>query len=412
MIPDGGDAGAAFDAAWNDLAPIGARPDGGYDRFAWTDEDRQLRQWFARQAAARGLTAETDRNGNQWAWWGRRGPGAVVTGSHLDSVPGGGAFDGALGVVSGFLAVDDLRRRGAVPVRPLAVVNFTEEEGTRFGLACLGSRLLCGEVAPAAARVLCDRTGTTLDQAMAAHGADPAAMGAEPDRLEEISAFIELHVEQGRGLVDRGAAVGVATAIWPHGRWRFRFSGEGNHAGTTRLEDRRDPMVPFASTVLAARQAARRAEAHTTFGRIEVRPNGANAIAGGVDAWLDARAPAATTVARVVDEVSAHARAVAAGHGVDVAVEAQSSSPAVEFADELRERLGATLARRFPHPVPQLPTGAGHDAGVLAGLVPAAMLFVRNPTGISHSPAEHAERDDCLTGIAALGDVLADLVCW
>lgn len=174
-------------------------------------------------------------------------------------------------------------------MRPIAVTNFVEEEGARFGLACLGSRLLCGEVAPVAARARRDAGGTTLAEAMAAHGADPETIGAEPDRLEEISAFVELHVEQGRDLVERDAAIGVATAIWPHRRWRFRFSGEGNHAGTTRLEDRRDPMLPFASTVLAARKAARRTGAHTTFGRVEVQPNGANAIAWRVEAWLDAR---------------------------------------------------------------------------------------------------------------------------
>jgi N-carbamoyl-L-amino-acid hydrolase len=409
--PVGHETARRFDTAWNDLASIGARPDGGYDRFGWTDEDAQLKRWFAAQAAARGLTMETDRNGNQWAWWGQRGPEAVVTGSHLDSVPAGGAYDGPLGVLSGFLAVDELRRRAAVPVRPIAVANFVDEEGTRFGLACLGSRLLCGEVMPAAARALRDAGGTTLAEAMAGQGADPGAIGAEPERLAEISAFVELHVEQGRGLVDRGAPVGVATAIWPHGRWRFRFCGEANHAGTTRLEDRRDPMVPFASTVLAARQAAGRAGAHATFGRVEVRPNGANAIAGRVDAWLDARAVTATAVARVVDEVTAHARHVASGHGVDVEITSRSSTPAVQFADELRERLRATLAARSRDPVPQLPTGAGHDAGVLSAFVPAAMLFVRNPTGVSHSPAERAERDDCLAGVGALSAVLADLAC-
>ncbi|MDQ2725692.1 MAG: M20/M25/M40 family metallo-hydrolase, partial [Actinomycetota bacterium] len=128
--------GRHFDAAWHDLASIGARPDGGYDRFAWTDEDAQMRRWFATEAAARSLMVETDRNGNQWAWWGRRGPGAVVTGSHLDSVPGGGAYDGPLGVLSGFLAVDELRCRRVTPVRPIAVANFVDEEGARFGMAC------------------------------------------------------------------------------------------------------------------------------------------------------------------------------------------------------------------------------------------------------------------------------------
>ena len=402
----GPDVAADFETAWAELARIGPRPDGGFDRFAWTEEDRRLRRWFAAQAAARELTVDPDGNGNQWAWWGTPGPGAIATGSHLDSVPGGGAFDGPLGIVSAFLAIDELRRQGAAPSRPLAVINFVDEEGARFGLACSGSRLLCGTLAPEAARALTDAGGLTLADAMRQFGADPDALGADNARLDTLDAFVELHVEQGRHLVERHSPVGVATAIWPHGRWRFRFSGEGNHAGSTRMEDRHDPMIPFAATVLAARAMAIRAGAHATFGKVRVDPNGANAIAASVDAWLDARAATEETVQSVVAEVAGIAGREAAAHGVDLDVAEQSYSPAVEFGDALRERMAAVLGG-----VPQLPTGAGHDAGVMAGRVRAAMLFVRNPTGVSHSPAEHATRADCLAGVDALTAVLADLLC-
>src|SRR5262249_1623195 len=150
---------------------------------------------------------------------------------------------------------------------------FTDEEGARFGVACVGSRLLSGVLAASDARGLRDADGVTLAEAMRAAGADPGGLGRDEDALARIGAFVELHVEQGVALVGLDAPVGVATAIWPHGRWRYTFHGEANHAGTTRLTDRRDPMVPFASAVLAARQAAIRLGTLATFGKVRVDPN-------------------------------------------------------------------------------------------------------------------------------------------
>jgi beta-ureidopropionase / N-carbamoyl-L-amino-acid hydrolase len=398
--------GGAFGAMLAELGPIGRDPaSGGYRRFSWTAADLACRDWFAGQAAARGMDCAADRNGNLWAWWGDPGPGAVVTGSHLDSVPDGGAYDGPLGVIAAFCAVDQLRERGFRPARPLAVVAFTEEEGGRFGVACLGSRLLTGAIEPERARVLADADGVTVAEAMRAAGLDPAAIGPEPALLEHIGAFVELHIEQGRGLVDLGAPVGLGTGIWPHGRWRYRFGGEANHAGTTRLVDRRDPMLTFANTVLAARKKARLGGALATFGRVAVRPNGTNAVPSTVDGWLDARAPSEQALAAVVAEISRAAGERGERDGVSVAVTPESVTPAVAFDRPLLDRLGAALGG-----VPELATGAGHDAGILAGAVPTAMLFVRNPTGISHSPAEHADEADCLAGIHALATVLTTLL--
>lgn len=229
----------------------------GYRRHAWTGADADCRTWFQEQSEARGLAYETDRNGNQWAWHGDPEAGnAVVTGSHLDSVPDGGAFDGPLGVVSSFAALDELLRRGAEFTRPVAVTNFGDEEGARFGLACVGSRLSAGQLTKEKAYQLRDGDGVSLPEAMEAAGYDPETIGPDPERLARIGAFVELHVEQGRALDLSGDAVGIASAIWPHGRWRFDFHGEANHAGTTRLADRRDPMLTYAETVLPP--AARR----------------------------------------------------------------------------------------------------------------------------------------------------------
>ncbi|MEX5719559.1 allantoate amidohydrolase [Geodermatophilus maliterrae] len=396
----------SLERSWAALADVGRDPTtGGYRRFAWTPADAEMRDWFAEQAARRGMSCERDRNGNQWAWWGAPAPGAVVTGSHLDSVPDGGAYDGPLGVVSGFLAVDELRARGVTPERPIAVVDFSDEEGARFGVACTGSRLLTGALDPDRARGLRDRDGVTLAEAMRRAGADPTAMGQDEEALARIGTYVELHVEQGRSLVHHDQPVGVATAIWPHGRWHCRFDGEANHAGTTRLVDRRDPMLPFASTVLAARALAHQAGGVATFGRVQVSPNGTNAIPSTVEAWLDSRAPDDATVARLVAEITATAERAAAFSGTTVQVSQESYTPVVGFDERLRDRIGTLLGG-----IPALPTGAGHDAGVLSARVPTAMLFVRNPTGVSHSPAEHAPADDCATGVRALATVLEDLV--
>jgi N-carbamoyl-L-amino-acid hydrolase len=401
-----------FADLWRGLEPVGRDPQtGGYRRYSWTPADATCRAWFTGQAEQRGLAVETDNNGNLWAWWdpkGPRGPGAIVTGSHLDSVPDGGAFDGPLGVVSALAAVDLLKDKNFYPERSVVIAAFTEEEGARFGVPCLGSRLLTGVLDPDAARVLTDEAGTTLAEAMTAAGHDPGDLGPRDDLLAGIGAFVELHVEQGRTLAPQGAALGLAEGIWPHGRWRFEFQGRADHAGTARLTDRRDPMLPYAGTVLAARQAAAENGAVATFGKVITEPNATNAVPSAVRAWLDVRAPDEAAVEDTVTTIRSASDGFSQEQGVTLSVRQESFTPLVRFDRALRDRIAATLGASGVN-APVLPTAAGHDAGVLAARVPTAMLFVRNPTGVSHSPAEHADLVDCEAGVRALAAVLEDL---
>jgi beta-ureidopropionase / N-carbamoyl-L-amino-acid hydrolase len=399
MTPD------RFAALWKSLVPIGRdRDSGGYLRYSWTAADLACREWFAEEAHDRDLTLETDGNGNLWAWWGDPAAGyAVVSGSHLDSVPRGGGYDGPLGIVSALLAIDELRERGLSPRRPIAVVVFTEEEGARFGVPCLGSRLVTGAVDPDRARHLRDRDGISLGDAMTAAGLDPSRLGPDPQRLSRVGAYVELHIEQGRALTE---PVGVASGIWPHGRWRMDFTGAADHAGTTRMTDRRDPMLTFATTALAARAEASRLGAHATIGHVEVEPNATNAIASVVSAWLDARAPDEATLQDLVTAIGRRAWEQSLQDHTDLLTSQESLSPAVTFDAGLRERCVAVLGG-----APVLATAAGHDAGVLSGQVPSAMLFVRNPSGVSHAPAEQATDEDCAAGVRALARVLEELAC-
>ena len=387
-------------AAIADVGRDAAR--GGYSRHLFDDADRQLRDWFTEQATRLGLDVDRDRNGNLWAWWGAPGPGALVTGSHLDSVPGGGAFDGPLGVVSALDAVGRLIAAGVKPGRPVAVVVFAEEEGSRFGMACLGSKLLSGQLAPERALALTDATGLSLAEVMASAGVDPAHVGRDDEALSRVGLFVELHVEQGRGLVDLDAPVGVASSILGHGRWRIIVRGQGNHAGATLMSDRRDPMVA-AGGVIARIPALAKAYpgARATVGRLTATPGGTNVIASRADVMLDARAGDDTMTKALVAEITAFAQVAAAEQGCTAELVEESWTPTVDFDAGLREELSAALGG-----VPALPTGAGHDAGVLAASVPTAMLFVRNPTGVSHAPEEFASAEDCAAGVDALEAVL------
>jgi N-carbamoyl-L-amino-acid hydrolase len=390
-----------FERMWCDLLPVGrSAASGGYFRQPFHSAERELAAWFEEQCAARGLRVERDGIGNVVGWWDTgTGPG-VLTGSHLDSVLDGGAYDGPLGVVSALAAIDLMRSRGVVPARPVGVSVFVEEEGSRFGLACLGSRLATGALAWESARELADRDGVRLGDVV-------SGVGGTSSLLASVGTFVELHVEQGRDLVDRGAAVGVASEIWPHGRYRFDFTGAADHAGTTRMEDRHDPMLTYAMTALAANKQARLAGQRATFGRVSVGPNSTNSVPSRVTGWLDARCSTEADLEALVGAVTQQASARAERDGTHLEVTAESVSGRVVFDPDL----GASVAADHEGGAwPVIPTQAGHDAGVLSAAgIATAMLFVRNPSGVSHSPAEHAEVADCLVGVSALADTLERL---
>src|SRR6202034_3680254 len=257
----------------------------------------------------------------------------------------GTATSGRTGA-SALSAVARLKAHGVTPPRPVAVVAFAEEEGSRFGIACLGSKLTAGAIGAESTLRLADSAGTTFADAAAAAGVDPAGIGRDDERLAELAAFVELHVEQGRGLADLGAPVAVASGILAHGRWRLRFTGEGNHAGATPMGGRRDPVAAAAAAILAARAVAAGRDdprngvnARATVGRLLPLPGGTNVIASRVDAWLDVRGDTDVAARALVTEICAAVQLAAAKYGCAAEIMKESYLPEVAFDAGLRDRL-------------------------------------------------------------------------
>jgi beta-ureidopropionase / N-carbamoyl-L-amino-acid hydrolase len=384
------------------LGEIGIHPDGVW-RLAWTAEDAAARSWFEAQARGTGLRVARDPAGSLWGcpdaeapWW--------AVGSHLDSVRGGGRFDGPLGVACGF----ELATASAASTRPIAVVSFADEEGARFNTPTFGSKALAGRLDVVAVLDRRDDDGVALRDAMADAGVDPAGVARAPEWLEKLAGFFEVHIDQTTELARAGEPVGVVSALAARTRLEVTLTGRADHAGTTPPAERRDALAAAARLIVGAEDLSLAGDASSldgdhgsltvTASRIITKPNAPTTIAAEVRLWIDARAPSFGAIdawrARF-DALVGELRS-SSGVGIDVAV-ASRSDPR-EFSGELRAALSRASEDILGHAAPELVCFAGHDAGVLAERVPAAMLLVRNPTGISHSPEEAVSLDDAVIG--------------
>ncbi len=374
-----------------ELAAIG-RTDTGWNRVAWTPLEVEAQRWFSAAAESVGLEVRRDGAGSVWAVT----PDAddepwTCAGSHLDTQPDGGAYDGALGVVCALEAAAAILESGVERRRPLAVVSFVDEEGARFRTACFASLAITG-------RLDIDEALAAMRGAEAIHGVTRESLIESRGQLARVESYLEVHVEQGKALVDRGLALGIADVLTPRQRWRAVFTGESDHAGTRAMEGRRDALVAAAPFILAVSEEARaRPNAVGTVGRIEIAPGSTNSIPGRVACLLDVRAREAATI----DDLVAALRA----RFPEAELTRESRNDGAAFDAELRQALHAGAERRGIA-AGDLPSYAGHDAGILAPHVPAAMLFVRNPTGASHTPAESASDDDCVAAAQVLTDAL------
>ncbi len=381
------------------MAAVGATPGGGVRRLALSDEDRKARDLLVAWLQEAGCHVRVDDLGNIY---GRRAgteadAAPVVVGSHLDTVPTGGRFDGALGVIGGLEVVRALADAGAATRRPVEVVCWTNEEGVRFAPAMLASGVVCGRF--------------TLEEAYAARDADGRAFGEElrrigylgqaVHRLREAAAYVELHIEQGPVLERAGAQIGVVEGIEGISWNRVEVAGRTAHAGPTPLEDRQDALVAAARIVLGVRALAERIPGvRATVGHLDVSPNAVNVIPGRVLLTTDLRAREAEALGRAAAGLQAVCAEAARG-GVEVRAAEFWRSPPTPFAPGVIGAI-ARAAEERGCATRRLWAGAGHDAKHMADRWPAGMIFVPSAGGVSHNEREWTSPEDCARGAEVL----------
>lgn len=330
----------------------------------------------------------------------------LLIGSHLDTVPGGGRYDGVLGVLIGLALAEAL---GDTPLPfHLDVVGFSEEEGVRFSKPYLGSSAIAGCFQKEwLART--DRTGCSVRDAICEFGGDPDRMDEAAYDPADVIGYVEPHLEQGPVLERSGSPVGVVSGIVGQSRLRLEFLGEAAHAGTTPMAGRHDALVAAAAFVGEVRRLADRTEGLiATVGKLDASPNAPNVIADRVELALDVRHPRDATRNAAVDELIARGEKLAADEGCWFHLLESTGQSAVTVDPALTEALADTLAESGYEPM-RLSSGAGHDAVVMASRFPVAMLFLRHPGGVSHHPDERVDRDDVAVGIEVLTRYLARL---
>ncbi|RBY87705.1 allantoate amidohydrolase [Blastococcus sp. TF02A-30] len=385
-----------------ELDRLSASPD-HLVRVHLTPEHAAANRRAASWMAAAGLTPWQDAAGNQWGRREGRTPGlpALVLGSHLDTVPDAGSYDGMLGVVMA-VAVAERLRDTDLPFA-LEVVGFGDEEGARFGTALLGSQAVAGTWDPAW-EDLRDAGGVPLRQAFRDFGLDPARVGEAARRPGELVGYLEAHIEQGPCLEAADRSLGYVTAIAGARRFRLSVLGEARHAGGTPYERRRDALVGAAEAVVAVERIARAGDCIATVGRLEVHPGAVNVVPGRADLTLDLRAATDTERDRMWDVLHAEVAAICARRGLGLEVVETHRAPAVPCAPWLQEAviagIGATDDRGAQEPL-GLWSRAGHDAMAMAAVTDVGMLFLRCADGISHSPDEDVREVDVARGLDA-----------
>ena len=388
------------------MAEIGATPGGGSGRLALTDLDKQARDLFVGWCEAAGCAVRIDRMGNIFARRAGTEPGLapVMTGSHLDTQPLGGRFDGVYGVLAGLEVLRALNDAGAATRAPLDVVVWTDEEGARFKAGIMGSAVFAGLQDLEAALVNPDGDGRTMGQELERIGyAGGAPLGGP------VAAFLEAHIEQGPLLEAEGKTVGMVLGAQGQRCFQVTVSGAEGHAGTLPMDLRRDALLGAARMIDAVNAVAFRHRPHPviTVGRLDVRPNAPNTVPGQAVFTIDSRHPDDETLAAVAVDMRDACARIAGAAGLDLAIEPTAVRRSVAFdaglAAELRaaaERLG--LAQR------DIYSGAGHDACNLAHVAPAAMIFVPCEGGISHNEAENATPEDLTAGCDLLLQVMVE----
>ncbi len=392
-----------------ELAALTGGPDGAR-RVCWTAEWQKAREWErGKLAEIPSCTVEIDEAGNLWATIPGATPDVVVVGSHIDSVPQGGWLDGCLGVLT---AVEVLRRYAdTTPPVTLRLVDWADEEGARFGRSLLGSTAAAGRLVPDEVRGLKDRDGITLPDALASCGVDLDGMGAANNRLKDIKAYLELHIEQGPVLEQLGLPLGAVQGTFGVERHAIRFEGSTSHAGSTPMNLRRDAFLSAARLALEAREIAKRHSGVATNGAAACEPGIVTAIAGVCTLLIDQRALEAQSLAAIWSEVQEAAVRIAAEEGTTVSWEPLFQIEPIPFNRTLIGFAEQSILE-VTDTVHALPSGPLHDAAVMARLFPTTMMFCSSSPGISHSPLEDTPAAHLALAVRAFNGLADRTIAW
>lgn len=393
-----------------ELGDIGAQDSGGVTRLSFSKEERRAKDYVIACMKDAGLSVREDAAGNVI---GRRegqqphSP-AVLTGSHIDTVPHGGKFDGALGVLGAIEALQRMNENGIQTLHPIEVIVFTDEEGARFGFGMIGSRALAGTL-QAEDLQHSDEQRQSIAQVMEQSGLSPEQLSAAARKPTEVRAYIELHIEQATVLEQRRAPVGIVSGIAGPLWMQFKLTGEAGHAGATPMLGRKDPMTAAARIITFIEQVVKKhPNAVATVGKFHVYPGGINIIPGEVSFTLDLRDIDEESRDHIEKEILTHAHRISDEHGVGLHVhDLQRVAPA-PCAPQVRAIIEQSCRKSGLEPV-VLPSGAGHDGMQLSKLCPIGMIFVRSKRGISHSPEEWSSPEDCEAGTQVLYHTLLEL---
>ncbi|WP_179087278.1 Zn-dependent hydrolase [Paenibacillus glucanolyticus] len=385
-----------------ELGEIGGNGHGGVTRLSLSQEELLGRSYIASLMEEAGLEVRRDEAGNVIG----RLPGpkpeapVVVTGSHIDTVREGGRFDGALGVLAGIEVLRTMKEQGLAHHRPLEVICFTDEEGVRFGTGYLGSRALVGQWNDAWLS-LTDQDGVTLRQAMAGAGLSPADAAFARRRPEDVHAYVELHIEQGRVLEHLGLQVGIATAIYGH-RWlSITIKGQADHGGTTPMEIRRDAMAAASEAILRIEQSAIDHGGVATVGNLQVKPGSINVIPGEVTFTVDVRHGEGHGLNRLASEIEAAVAECAGRRDVAVSITVTDADEPVQASEHI---IGVIqeACKEAGYASFMMNCGAGHDAVAMHAVTDIGLILVRSKDGISHHSAEWSTPEDCVAGANVL----------
>ncbi|RSL31732.1 Zn-dependent hydrolase [Salibacterium salarium] len=393
----------------DELSNIGKTDDGGITRFVYTKEEEEAKRLFQSWMEKAGLIVREDYAGNIYGRLEGIDPylPAILTGSHLDTVPSGGAFDGTLGCISSLMAVEAIIQEQGRLTHPVEIVVFADEEGSRFGSGLLGSRIAMGEVTKEDLFQLRDDYDTTAAEAMKRQGLLPNKLKQCWLDKEDIKAFIEVHIEQGKRLEQHKESIGIVNGIAGPSWLEIKIDGETDHAGNTPMDMRHDAVAGAAELITSIENIPREisSTAVATVGKVNFYPNGSNVIGGRAEMIVDVRDIKEDNRDKMLEAIEKETQRIADKRGLNIESHLQIGIKPVPVPEWIQDKMEAS-AKKLDLPYMHMPSGAGHDTMIVGKYIPSGLLFVPSIHGKSHTPEEFTELSDCLNGVAMLHETL------